>query len=601
MAEIDSLDIKIASDVTKANNAINSLIKKLGRLSNSLKIDTSGFEKIGKSLNFSGIDKGAKSIQSQAQKTSKSLSQIIEKYKDLGKGFEIKGSTQQIQKQIDSLANQLAKAKLAKDDFETSGRTNLGGYETAVKNVIKYENQIDSLKNQLKSINEVKIQPDFGNSEELIERMKTQIRQSMEGVRIENPIDLALLSEEDFSTFMRLKSEMEQVGSSANKMEEKIRESVKIPSYSFNYNADAMKSVFGETANGIENWSQAVQKFGTNADTILNQTESKTSELKAKTEQFEQSLKNLQIPPINTDNINILQRELSKAETNFEKLRIKLKNGIAMGRISANVDDKGFRALKEQMTLAEKTTEALREKIKQVQNTSNQTSTGAKKLGDSVKTASNSILNMANSSTKAISPLNNLGNSFKSLIRTILPILGIRQLFNWGKQAVEISSDLTEVQNVVDVTFGNMSAKVEEFTKDSIRQFGLSELYAKQFSSRFQAMGTAMGFPIGKMSDMSIELTKLTADMASFYNVEQAAVAEDLESIFTGQTRPLRQYGLDLTQATLQEWALKQGLDADIQSMSQAEKTMLRYQYVLSQSAAAQGDFARTSGRLCAA
>lgn len=184
------------------------------------------------------------------------------------------------------------------------------------------------------------------------------------------------------------------------------------------------------------------------------------------------------------------------------------------------------------------------------------------------------------------------------------------------RDAINISSDLTEVQNVVDVTFGNMAGKVEELAQTSIEQFGLSELSLKQYASRFQAMGSAMGIDkslIGNankylseqtngyvglsdsMADVSLNLTKLTADMASFYNVEQSDVAEDLESIFTGQTRPLRQYGLDLTQATLSEWAMKQGLDANIQSMSQAEKTMLRYQYVLANTGAAQGDFARTA------
>ena len=76
--------------------------------------------------------------------------------------------------------------------------------------------------------------------------------------------------------------------------------------------------------------------------------------------------------------------------------------------------------------------------------------------------------------------------------------------------------------------------------------------------------------------------------------VKDNDVADDLASIFTGSTRPLRQYGLDLTQATLKEWALSQGMNANIQSMTQAEKAMLRYQYVLAHTGAAQGDFART-------
>ena len=119
---------------------------------------------------------------------------------------------------------------------------------------------------------------------------------------------------------------------------------------------------------------------------------------------------------------------------------------------------------------------------------------------------------------------------------------------------------LTEVQNVVDVTFGRYRKKIEELASGSIENFGMSELTTKEIASRFQAMGTAMGFSTGKMSEMSVGLTKLAADMASFYNVDQEKVAKSLESVFTGQTRPLRTYGLDLSQATLKEWALKQGM-----------------------------------------
>lgn len=563
MAEVDSLEIKIASDAKIANRAIKSIIDNLGSLSKALNIDTSKLANIGKAINVSGITSAAKNIQSQAQKISKSLSQITEQYKDLGKGFEIKGSTSQIQKQIDSLTNQLAKAKLAKEDFETSGKTNLGGYETAVKNVIKYTNQIESLKNELAEIRSVKPTVDF----------------KING--------------------------METAKSQISDISEKLR-TVSIPQSAFNYNADAMKAVFGEAAAGIENWTQATKRFGENAGDILNKAVVETDALKAKTEQFEQSLKNLKIPTINTENISTLQRELAKAEAEVEKLRAKLANGITMGRISANVDDKGFRNLQEQIAIAEKKAEALRQKIKEVGDAGGKEnveklgkgisglSENGKRAGNVLNKVANSILNLSSRASGALSPINKMSNSFKGLIRTLLPILGIRQIFNWGKQSIEIASDLTEVQNVVDTTFGNMAYKVEDFAKTSIEKFGLSELSLKQYSSRFQAMGTAMGFPIDKMSDMSLELTKLTADMASFYNVEQDAIAEDLASVFTGTTRPLRQYGLDLTQATLQEWALKNGIDANIQSMSQAEKTMLRYQYVMANTGAAQGDFSRT-------
>jgi len=210
--------------------------------------------------------------------------------------------------------------------------------------------------------------------------------------------------------------------------------------------------------------------------------------------------------------------------------------------------------------------------------------------------------------------------SLKNLLQVALGFYGIRSLFNWGKEAMELASDLAEVQNVVENSFGTKGTEaVEEFAKTSIESFGMSELTAKQMASRFQAMGNAMGITAGQvasatavvadriadpktydavadsMGAMSLNLTKLAADMASFYNVDQSDVATALNSIYTGQTRPLRQYGLDLTQATLQEWALKNGIDADMQSMTQAQKTLLRYQYVLANTTTVQGDFARTS------
>lgn len=161
--------------------------------------------------------------------------------------------------------------------------------------------------------------------------------------------------------------------------------------------------------------------------------------------------------------------------------------------------------------------------------------------------------------------------------------------------AIDISSSLTEVENVVRQTFGQYESLINNFAKTSIEKFGMSELSAKQFASRFQAMGTALDIPQGKMAKMSIRLTELAGDMASFYDVSQEDIAKSLQSVFSGTTAPMRRYGIDLTQATLKEWALKQGLDANVSSMTQAEKAMLRYQYVLAHTTNITGDFARTA------
>lgn len=232
--------------------------------------------------------------------------------------------------------------------------------------------------------------------------------------------------------------------------------------------------------------------------------------------------------------------------------------------------------------------------------------TAARSLGTSLFSFSKSAGNARNSAFSLAGAIGKFYATYWMVIRGL-------GLF---RNAIDISSDLTEVENVVRTTFGNMEYKVNDFVQNSIQQFGMSELSVKQYASTFQAMGTAMdvggkqienanrflngatdGY-IGlsdSMSDVSLNLTKLTADMASFYDKDQADVAKDLQSVFTGMVVPLRKYGLDLTQATLKEWAMKNGMDADIKSMTQAEKAMLRYQYVLANTTAAQGDFARTA------
>lgn len=237
------------------------------------------------------------------------------------------------------------------------------------------------------------------------------------------------------------------------------------------------------------------------------------------------------------------------------------------------------------------------------------------KTASAIKKAAKGISSSLSQIGSSSKHLNTASFSFGKLLKSALPFIGFREIFNWGKQAVETASSLTEVQNVVDVAFGDMKQKMEDFASTSIEDFGMSELTAKQIASRYQAMGNAIDIPIEKfsqvsdvlkknnavygesvdsMADMSIELTKLAADMASFYDVNQEDVARNLYAVFTGEQEPLRKYGLDLTQATVQEWALKQGLDADMQSMTQAEKALLRYQYVMSNSTAAMHDFQRT-------
>lgn len=169
-------------------------------------------------------------------------------------------------------------------------------------------------------------------------------------------------------------------------------------------------------------------------------------------------------------------------------------------------------------------------------------------------------------------------------------------LKKFGSQAIQTASDLEEVQNVVDVSFGSMANEVEAFAKTAIQSFGMSELTAKQTASTFMAMANGMGLAMKDGKNMSLQLTALAGDMASFYNVRQDVAQTALNSVFTGETESLKKFGIVMTEANLNAFALSKGITKSYSAMSQAEKVALRYHYVLKSTANAQGDFARTSG-----
>lgn len=190
--------------------------------------------------------------------------------------------------------------------------------------------------------------------------------------------------------------------------------------------------------------------------------------------------------------------------------------------------------------------------------------------------------------------------SLKSVLGKLSVVAGVafsvRGIANFAKSSIELASNLEEVQNVVDVAFGDMSGKMEEFADKAIEMYGISELAAKKTGSTFMAMAKGMQIPKDVASDMSIVLTGLSADMASFHNEEQSVTETALHSVFTGETETLKKFGIVMTEANLQQFAYTQGINKKISAMSQAEKVLLRYNYVMSQTALAQGDFARTSG-----
>lgn len=190
---------------------------------------------------------------------------------------------------------------------------------------------------------------------------------------------------------------------------------------------------------------------------------------------------------------------------------------------------------------------------------------------------------------------NGLGSVVKKIGVLIGGAFAIGKLAQFGKECVELGSNLTEVQNVVDVTFTTMSDKVNEFAKNAMTSAGLSETMAKRYVGTFGAMSKSFGFSEAQAYDMSTALTQLTGDVASFYNISQDEAYTKLKSVFTGETETLKDLGVVLTQNALDQYALANGYGKTTSAMTEQEKVALRLAFVQKQLSAASGDFIRTS------
>lgn len=191
---------------------------------------------------------------------------------------------------------------------------------------------------------------------------------------------------------------------------------------------------------------------------------------------------------------------------------------------------------------------------------------------------------------------NNVSDSFGSIktkVAGVIAGLGIGMI---AKQSIELASDLNEVQNVVDVTFGKGASQIDSWTKTALNSFGLSELQAKQFTGTLGALMKSSGVSSSSLVTMSEKLTGLSGDFASFYNLDPSEAFEKIKSGISGETEPLKALGINMSVANLQAFALKEGITKQYSAMNQGEQTLLRYNYLMSVSKDAQGDFNRTSG-----
>lgn len=646
MATEESLELEIEASAKKANAALDSLIKKLGAVSSAIGgVDTSALGNFAKNINgiakngglkdakaaIDGIDKSVKNLGKRKTKVNvdtktgmEAISALQEKFSEIGKDAKFDGSTVQLQKEYDKLSAKLDNlAEKEKKALATgSASTGKSSFVNMQYDIAETINKMDVLSKKMKEMatSQKQIQINRSDNGGLKDAKSAQpktsyIPKSAVGYSdsLMQTIEETKKAEKSTNEYgdalnnakQRLK-ELSSQGYSAGDKEwndaylavEKLDK--KVSDYK-----EELKSGLNPNLDGISRYTAMVQDaksylasveqsglgMGTSEwDTAYMALAKVTDEAKRYKAALNQKAKGITTDITETDS---LDAKVSKLRANLKKMQ---SAGIGFG-------NEGFDKSYQELVKAES-------ELKTYKKTLNDTGKDAgsfqkrmisafSNIGKNIKASSASIGSFFAKIKSGFDSQRKLSSGFggiaSKLTKLVIGVNAAKGAFNGLKSAMDYSSNLTEVQNVVDVGFGKYKSKIEDLAKTSIQDYGMSELTAKQIAGRFQAMGTAVGFSQKKMSGMSVELTKLSADMASFYNEDQEKIAKSMQSVFTGTTMPLRKYGIDLTQATLQEWAHKQGIDANIKSMSQAEKTMLRYQYVISQTGAAQGDFARTS------
>ena len=183
---------------------------------------------------------------------------------------------------------------------------------------------------------------------------------------------------------------------------------------------------------------------------------------------------------------------------------------------------------------------------------------------------------------------------FSGMGKKIAAGLSIAAFTKFTKDCLEVGSNVTEVQNVVDTAFKDLSGQADQWASNAMTNFGLSELSAKKYMGVFGQMSNAMGITGQAALDMAEDVTGLTGDVASFYNLSTDEAYTKLKSIWTGETETLKDLGVVMNQTNLDQYALNNGFGKTTAKMTEQEKVMLQYQYVTSALSNATGDFVKT-------
>lgn len=174
----------------------------------------------------------------------------------------------------------------------------------------------------------------------------------------------------------------------------------------------------------------------------------------------------------------------------------------------------------------------------------------------------------------------------------------VRGVVDGVRDAIDAASDLAESQGKVNVVFGESAREVDEWSKTSATAFGLSRQAALEAAGTYGNLFQAFGIGREKATEMSTTLVGLAADLASFNNTSVDDAIQALRSGLSGETEPLKRFGIAISDARMRTELMAQGITNLGATLTPQQKSLAAYALIMKDSALAQGDFARTSDGL---
>ena len=564
---IETLDIQVKSSTARAVTALDNLVNKLYSVGKAFdSIDTGNMknytreiDRVSESLrSMSGIRINvpklsglSKQLQSLTNVNFTALNESSRPLKELASGLNaLKGVSGVTIPKLDyKNINSVSKA------IEKIGKLDTGNIQNSVNGISKVSHAMSVLNNV-----------DFSDSK--ISSVINSIRKLM-------AVDTKGFDTQIFDSIYKSVSKLgnlPDVSSSINRLVASLARLI-----SSGNNTGVVASKLPAVGNAIK---QTVNKLASvkGVEESINQFISALASLASAGKKVESSASGLQV----------MAKELTAFFNTMSKAPVVSKNTVEMTKALAQLAASGGKVSASVNTM--------NTSFGRLQNGLSELASLASRAGSAVSSGIGKIVTAIRNIGASNGSISTVNFSLKNLIQTAMGFKAVQAFGQFTKDAVTLGSDITEVENVVDVAFGKLKYKAYDFASTASKQFGLSELSAKQYTGTMMAMLKSSGVAQNAASNMSVTLAGLAGDIASFYNIDTDAAFYKIRAGISGEIEPLKQLGINMSVANMSAYALANGITKSWTSMTQAEQATLRYNYLMSVTKDAQGDFARTAG-----